>query len=66
MTTGLCFVIPNLFLDLGFGFGIYVLKPRPVGGVTYLRYALRQLMRFAQWFRKTKPFAAFKNELIAR
>jgi len=31
-----------------------------------MRYALCELMRFAQWFRKTKPFAAFKNDLIAR
>jgi hypothetical protein len=29
------FVIPNLFRDLGFGFIIWVLKPRPVGGVLY-------------------------------
>jgi len=29
------FVIPNLFRDLGFGFRIWVLKPRPVGGVLY-------------------------------
>jgi hypothetical protein len=28
-------VIPNLFRDLGFGFKVFLLKPRPVGGVLY-------------------------------
>jgi hypothetical protein len=39
MTIGLgsrIFVIPNLVRDLGFGFRIWVLKPRLVGGVLYL------------------------------
>jgi hypothetical protein len=30
-----------------------------------MRYALCELMRFAQWFGKTKSFAAFEDELIA-
>jgi hypothetical protein len=30
-----------------------------------MRCSLCELMRFAQWFWKTKSFAAFKDELIA-
>jgi hypothetical protein len=30
-----------------------------------MRYALCELVGFAQWFGKTKSFTAFKDELIA-
>jgi hypothetical protein len=37
-----------LFRDLGFGFRIYVLKPRPVGGVLYFlpEFAQKLLVLF--------------------
>jgi len=34
-------VIPNLFRDLGFGFKVFLLKPRPVGGVLYFLFLVR-------------------------
>ena len=50
----------NLFVENSFKLSVFHLRY----ALCVARYALRQLMRFAQWFWKTESFTAFKDELI--
>jgi hypothetical protein len=50
-------VIPNLFRDLGFGFKVFLLKPRPVGGVLYSSFLGKDLGFLCKSF----PLFVFEN-----
>ncbi len=56
------FVIPNSFRDLGFGFRIYVLKPRPVGRVLDYRNKLEENIVKFQIRKKEVVFRSSKNK----